>query len=81
MIIDIHSHVCAAPQLYRFKANLLASRGQPPHGFTCDPFSGEFVRDHFDDIKALIESIDFLTAEDRHKIFEGNARRLFTRFT
>jgi predicted TIM-barrel fold metal-dependent hydrolase len=46
MIIDIHSHVCAAPQLYRFKANLLASRGQPPHGFNCDPFSDEFVRDH-----------------------------------
>ena len=209
MIIDIHSHVCAAPQLYRFKANLLASRGQPPHGFALEPFSDEFVRDHpvrvveawaianhdyiaqqvrlfptrlqgvcglpqvrnepvnvgfpeldrcvkdlgfvgrwqadwvlhgggksidvfnqrlrklyfdtclhykkslelliglvgpknvlfgtenpgsgsalnpetgrnFDDIKPLIEEIEFLTAEDRQNIFEDNARRLFTRFT
>src|SRR5688572_5704789 len=46
MIIDIHAHVCAAPQLYRWKANLLASRGVPPHGFTPEKFSDEFVRDH-----------------------------------
>ena len=53
MIIDIHSHVCAAPQLYRFKANLMASRGQPPHGFKCDSFSDEFVRDHSETKKNL----------------------------
>jgi 4-oxalmesaconate hydratase len=46
MIIDIHAHVCAAPQLYRFKANLLASRGQQPHGFALEPFPDDFVRDH-----------------------------------
>jgi len=32
-----------------------------------------------DDLKPVIESIDWLSAEDRHKIFEGNARKLFTR--
>ena len=33
----------------------------------------------FDDIKPVIESIDFLTEEDRRNIFEENARRLFPR--
>lgn len=33
----------------------------------------------FDDIKALIDNIDFLTEEDRTNIYEKNARRLFTR--
>ena len=28
MIVDSHSHVCAAPQLYRFKANLLEFSGR-----------------------------------------------------
>ena len=27
MIIDIHAHVSAPPELYAFQANLLASRG------------------------------------------------------
>jgi len=33
----------------------------------------------YDDIKRTIENIDFLTAEDRQAIFEGNARRVFPR--
>jgi 4-oxalmesaconate hydratase len=33
----------------------------------------------FDVLKPVIESIDWLTAEDRHKIFQGNSRKLFTR--
>ena len=30
-----------------------------------------------DDVKPMIENLDWLTAEDRHAIFEGNARRVF----
>ena len=33
----------------------------------------------FDDMRPDIEAMGFLTEEDRHKIFEGNARRLFAR--
>lgn len=33
----------------------------------------------FDVLKPVIESIDWLTAEDRQKIFEGNARKLYKR--
>ena len=33
----------------------------------------------FDDIKALVDDIDFLTAQDRANIYEHNARRLFPR--
>ncbi|HWL46229.1 MAG TPA: amidohydrolase family protein [Sphingomonadaceae bacterium] len=36
--------------------------------------------DHdLDDLKPVIESIDFLTAEDRAKIFEGNTRRIYNK--
>ena len=34
---------------------------------------------HFDDTKRYIDSAPGLTAEDRHKIYEGNARRVFSR--
>jgi len=27
----------------------------------------------------MVQSIDWLTDEDRYKIFEGNAKRLYTR--
>lgn len=33
----------------------------------------------FDVLKPVIESIDWLSAEDRYKIFEGNCRKIFTR--
>jgi 4-oxalmesaconate hydratase len=34
---------------------------------------------HFDDTKRYIDAAPGLTAEDRHKIYEGNARRVFSR--
>ncbi|HYH21378.1 MAG TPA: amidohydrolase family protein [Azospirillum sp.] len=33
----------------------------------------------FDDLKPVIEGIGFLSAEDRHKIFEGNARHVYAK--
>ena len=33
----------------------------------------------FDDLKPLIEQIDWLSDEDRHAIFEGNARKVYPR--
>ncbi|HVV92302.1 MAG TPA: amidohydrolase family protein [Hyphomicrobiales bacterium] len=44
MIIDCHSHVCAAPELYAWKALLTSSRGT--HGYRPPKFTDEFVRDH-----------------------------------
>jgi 4-oxalmesaconate hydratase len=44
MIIDCHSHVCAAPELYAWKALLLSARGA--HGMKPRSFSDDFVRDH-----------------------------------
>ena len=40
-----------------------------------DPETGFY----FDDTKRYIDSAPGLTAEDRHKIYEGNARRVFSR--
>jgi predicted TIM-barrel fold metal-dependent hydrolase len=48
---------------------------KPGSGSAIDPSTGG----DFDDIKPVIESIDFLTAEQRTAIFETNARSLFTR--
>lgn len=31
----------------------------------------------FDDVRSVIESFDWLSAEDKYKIFEGNARKVF----
>lgn len=50
---------------------------RPGSGSGKDPVTGR----PFDDIKATIESIDGLTAEQKHGIFEANARRLFPRFS
>lgn len=47
---------------------------KPGSGSAPDPATGRDL----DDLKPVIEEIEFLTAEDRHAIFEGNARRLFT---
>ncbi len=47
----------------------------PGSGSAIDPETGR----QFDDIKPLIEEIPGLTAADRHAIFEGNARRVFSR--
>jgi 4-oxalmesaconate hydratase len=40
-----------------------------------DPQTGKL----FDDTVDFVKEIDWLTDEDRHKLFEGNARKLFTR--
>jgi predicted TIM-barrel fold metal-dependent hydrolase len=46
MILDIHAHVCAAPELYQWKSVLMSSRGA--HGFSPKRFAAEWVRDHPD---------------------------------
>ena len=40
-----------------------------------DPVTGR----PFDDTLALVADLEWLSAEDKHKIFEGNARRLYSR--
>jgi len=40
-----------------------------------DPETGH----HYDDTRRYVDQMDALSAEDRHKIFEGNARRVFSR--
>ena len=42
-----------------------------------DPETGH----HFDDTKRYVDAITWLTAEDRRKIFEGNARRVYSRLS
>ncbi|MEK9953033.1 MAG: amidohydrolase family protein, partial [Curvibacter sp.] len=34
---------------------------------------------HFDDTKRYIDALDGLSADDRHALFEGNARRVYPR--
>jgi predicted TIM-barrel fold metal-dependent hydrolase len=46
MILDIHAHVCAAPELYQWKSVLMSARGA--HGYSPKKFSDDFVRDHAD---------------------------------
>jgi 4-oxalmesaconate hydratase len=40
-----------------------------------DPATGQY----FDDTKRYVDGIAALTAEDRYKIYEGNARRVYPR--
>ena len=47
----------------------------PGSGTALNPETGRA----FDDIKALVEEIGFLTPEDRANIYDNNARRLFPR--
>jgi 4-oxalmesaconate hydratase len=47
----------------------------PGTGTAIDPDTGKYL----DDLKPVIESIDFLTQEDRDRIFEKNAREVFPR--
>ena len=42
-----------------------------------DPETGHY----FDDTKRYIEAVPWLRDEDRHKIYEGNARQVFSRLT
>ena len=41
-----------------------------------DPETGNY----YDDTKRYIDAIDWVSAADKQKIFEGNVRRVFPRF-
>jgi 4-oxalmesaconate hydratase len=47
----------------------------PGSGTATDPETGRSM----DDLKPLIDAFDWLNDEDRHAVFEGNARRCYTR--
>ena len=55
--------------------NVLFGTEKPGTGSSRDPVSG---RD-YDDLKPVIESIEWLSPQDKAKIFEGNAQRLYPR--
>ena len=55
--------------------NCLFGTDTPGSGSAINPLTGR----PGDDLKPVVENIEWLSAEDRQKIFEGNARRLFTR--
>src|SRR5581483_11979224 len=46
MIIDVHAHVCAPPELYQWKSVQMSARGA--HGFAPKRFTDDYVRDHAD---------------------------------
>ena len=48
---------------------------KPANGSVKDPVTGKALND----TKQYIDRIDWLSDEDRHAIFEGNARRIYTR--
>ena len=48
---------------------------KPANGSVIDPRTGRSLND----VKALIDAIPWLTDEDRHAIYEGNARRVYSR--
>jgi 4-oxalmesaconate hydratase len=49
----------------------------PGTGTAIDPDTGKLM----DDLKPVIEDIDWLTQEDRERIFERNARQVFSRLS
>ena len=49
---------------------------RPGSGSAQDPVTGRW----FDDLRPLIEGIEWLSDDDRQSIFEDNARSVFTRF-
>ena len=49
---------------------------RPGAGAKTDPRTGRW----YDDLKPLIDGIDFLGSDDTQRIYEGNARDVFTRF-
>lgn len=55
--------------------NVLFGTERPGTGSVKDPATGLW----YDDLKPVIESIERLTTKDRYQIFEGNARRLYTK--
>jgi predicted TIM-barrel fold metal-dependent hydrolase len=48
---------------------------KPANGSVIDPATGRTVND----IKPLLEAISWLSDADRQAIYEGNARRVYTR--
>src|SRR5206468_73605 len=48
---------------------------KPGFGSARDPHTGLWL----DDLRPVIESIEWLTADEREAIFEGTARQVFTR--
>lgn len=55
--------------------HVLFGTERPGTGSVVDPATGKM----YDDLKPVIESIDWLSAEDKYKIFEGNARKVYTK--
>jgi 4-oxalmesaconate hydratase len=55
---------------------VLFATENPGTGSVVDPVSGRA----YDDLKPVVESIEFLSDEDRANIFECNCARLYTRF-
>ncbi|WP_227937902.1 amidohydrolase family protein [Alkalihalobacillus deserti] len=53
--------------------NLLFGTENPGTGSVVNPNTGKM----FDDLKPVIDSIDFLTEEDLYKVYEGNAKKLY----
>jgi 4-oxalmesaconate hydratase len=53
--------------------NCVFGTERPGTGTARDPVTGK----DFDDLKPIIMGFDFLTDEQKHKIFEGNSRRLY----
>lgn len=53
--------------------NCLFGTERPGTGSAIDPKTGRSM----DDVKGLVDEIEWLTDEDRYKIYEGNARKLF----
>jgi predicted TIM-barrel fold metal-dependent hydrolase len=48
---------------------------KPANGSVIDPATGRSLND----IKPLIDSIPWLSDDDRYAIYEGNARRVYSR--
>lgn len=53
--------------------NVLFGTENPGTGSAKDPVTGRML----DDLKPVVESIDFLSDEDKRKVFETNARKLY----
>jgi 4-oxalmesaconate hydratase len=50
---------------------------KPANGSVIDPRTGHALND----IKPYIDAIEWLTEADRHAIFEGNARQVYSRLS
>ena len=48
---------------------------KPANGSVIDPRTGRSLND----VKPLIDAIEWLTDEDRYNLYEGNVRRVYTR--